>query len=365
MTAGVRAPPALPDRPRILVISLRRIGDLLLTTPLIRSLRRAWPDATIDVLVFSGTAGILKGNPDVSGVIAVPPRPSLMQTAALVARIFKRYDLAVSTQTGDRPTFFALLAGRSHAGVVTGKSGLGHRFKRVMLHRSVPEDIGIHSVEQMLRLVDLLGIARVPEVVCPAGGAIDPIAPRGRYAVIHAAPLQRYRRWTREGWRGLAAGLAERGLDVIVIGGPAEDERRYLAEIWDGVAPVHCVLWPATVSLLKGASVYIGPNTSVSHLAAASGCPTVALFGPLNPEVWGPWPAGGMTEPWQMRATVQNRGNVWVVQNTLPCTPCMLEGCERHIDSSSVCLEELRVEQVLVAVDQALSKASSGGDAAA
>jgi heptosyltransferase-3 len=42
---------------RILVISLRRIGDLLLTTPLIRSLRRAWPDSGIDVLVFANTAG--------------------------------------------------------------------------------------------------------------------------------------------------------------------------------------------------------------------------------------------------------------------------------------------------------------------
>ena len=47
------------DPSRILVISLRRIGDLLLTTPLIRSLRRAWPNAKIDVLVFANTAGIV------------------------------------------------------------------------------------------------------------------------------------------------------------------------------------------------------------------------------------------------------------------------------------------------------------------
>ena len=56
--------------PRILVISLRRIGDLLLTTPLIRSLRRAWPDSEIDVLVFDNTGGIVAGNPDISNVIA-------------------------------------------------------------------------------------------------------------------------------------------------------------------------------------------------------------------------------------------------------------------------------------------------------
>ncbi len=61
------------DPSRILVISLRRIGDLLLTTPLIRSLRRAWPNAEIDVLVFANTAGIVAGNPDINRVIAMPP----------------------------------------------------------------------------------------------------------------------------------------------------------------------------------------------------------------------------------------------------------------------------------------------------
>ena len=50
-------------RPRILVVTLRRIGDVLLTTPLIRSLRRAWPEAAIDALVFADTAGILGAIP--------------------------------------------------------------------------------------------------------------------------------------------------------------------------------------------------------------------------------------------------------------------------------------------------------------
>ena len=66
----------LPARPKILVITLRRLGDVLLTTPLIRSLRRARPDATVDVLVFKGTAGILGGNPDISNVITMSERPT-------------------------------------------------------------------------------------------------------------------------------------------------------------------------------------------------------------------------------------------------------------------------------------------------
>src|SRR5713101_9806730 len=65
---------ALPPHARILVVALRRLGDVLLTTPLIRSLKQAFPDAAIEALVFAGTEGILTGNPDLVGVITVSPR---------------------------------------------------------------------------------------------------------------------------------------------------------------------------------------------------------------------------------------------------------------------------------------------------
>ena len=355
---SARANPAisLPAKPRILLISLRRIGDVLLTTPLIRSLRRGFPDATIDVMIFAGTAGIVKGNPDIDRVIAMPARPTTAETLALVACLFQRYDLAVSTQPGDRPTMFALLAGRTHAGLTDSQGPrLGRLFKSRLLHRTTPALTNIHRVEQMLRLADTLGIARVPELVCPAAGVAGAIAPTESYAVIHAAPMFRYKQWTREGWRGLAGGLAQRGISVVAIGGPDAAERDYLNDVWQGVATVQSTAWPTTVALLAGARVYIGPDTSVTHLAAAAGCPTVALFGPMDPRVWGPWPVGGLDAPWEASGTIQNRGNVWVVQNPLPCLPCTFEGCERHIDSDSACLVELRAEQVLAAVDRALA----------
>src|SRR6266436_2303913 len=103
---------ALPPHARILVVALRRLGDVLLTTPLIRSLKQAYPDAAIDALVFAGTEGILAGNPDLAAIITMPPRANLRQSLALAWRLWRRYDLAVSTQTGDRPTAFAWAAGR-------------------------------------------------------------------------------------------------------------------------------------------------------------------------------------------------------------------------------------------------------------
>jgi heptosyltransferase-3 len=347
-------PPTLPPRARILVVSLRRIGDVLLTTPLIRSLRQAWPQASIDVMVFRGTEGILRGNPDIAEVIVMPARPGALASARLLARQCKRYDLAVSTQTGDRPTVFAVIAGRRSAGLIAGDGTLGDRIKHLALDYSIRAEERVHRVEQMLRLADALGIARVGELVPPAT-ATTPSAPSGDYAVIHAAPMFRYKEWTREGWRALAAGLQQRAIDVVAIAGPDEAERAYLAEVWRDVTPVRQAGWAETVALLKRARLYVGPDTSVTHLAAAAGCPTVALFGPMDPRVWGPWPVGGLAEPWQASGSIQHRGNVWLVQNPLPCLPCTLEGCERNIASRSICLEELTAEQVLRAVDQALA----------
>ena len=321
---GPRSPIELPAHPRILVVTLRRLGDVLLTTPLIRSMRRAWPDSTIEALVFAGTAGILDGNPDLDRVMIMPARPTTAESFALAARLWKRYALAVSTQSGDRPTLFALAAGRAHVGLVGAR--FGGAVKRLALGRSVPVVAGVHRVEEMLRLVDALGIARVLELVCPESAVRAPAAPDTPYAVIHAAPMFRYKRWTQEGWRELAAALHTRGLAIMATGGPDEVERKYLDELWEGNPSVRRldgrIGWPELAALLKRAKVFIGPDTSVTHLAAASGCPTIALYGPTDPRLWGPWPTGGLQDMWLAVGRNQRRGNVWLVQNPLPCQPC-------------------------------------------
>jgi heptosyltransferase-3 len=345
---------ALPSSPRILVIALRRLGDVLLSTPLVRSLRRAWPDAHIDTLVFADTAGILEGNPDIDGVIAMPPRPSARDSLAVAARLLARYDLAVSTQSGDRPTAFAVLAApRRIAPVEDRFSG---RVKRILLSRHVGHDTRLHRVEAMLRLADALGIARVPEVVAPRGDCPADL-PRSDYAVIHAAPMFTYKRWTAAGWRAVAEALVARGLAVIATGGPGAEERRYLDEVWRD-APVERrdgrLGWPALGALLAQARAYVGPDTSVTHLAASAGCPTVALYGPTDPRLWGPWPAGGLNTPWEAAEQIQHRGNVWLVQHAFPCTPCQLEGCERSLNSRSACLQQLSPQQVIGAVEDSL-----------
>ena len=91
-----------------------------------------------------------------------------------------------------------------------------------------------------------------------------------------------------------------------------------------------------------------GLARNTAALAISFGVPTLALFGPSNPVKWGPWPAGCVTEPspWQ-RVGTQRSGNVTLLQGEAECVPCLLEGCDRHVNSLSRCLQELRPERVI------------------
>jgi heptosyltransferase III len=345
----------LPSNPRVLVVVLRRLGDVLLTTPLIRSIKRAFPGGSIDALVFAGTQGMLAGNPDVASVMAIPQHLSASENFALLRRLSRRYHLALSTQTGDRPTTLAWIAGRQSAGLLEAR-GLSAAVKRLALSRSCTTDRKQHRVLENLRLAEMLGIPAIAEVVCPSGVVRTGLIPAQPYAVVHASPMFRYKRWRIDGWRMLVAALRERGLGIVVSG--AEVDRGYLDEVWHGCDVVRLdgkLEWPELSALIGGARLYIGPDTAVTHLAAAVGTLTVALYGPTDPRIWGPWPIGGLDRPWSAAGTIQHRGNVWLVQNPLPCLPCQQEGCERRVDSHSQCLDELAATQVISAVDQALA----------
>ena len=223
--AGARAP-ALAAPASVLVVVTRRRGDVLLATPLIRSLKAAWPQAGIDVLVFAGTQGVLEANPDVRRVITIAERPGLFAHLALARTLLRRYDIALSCLAGDRPTAYAVVAGRWRAGMVG--SGNGARWKRRMLSKAIPfDDLDTHTAAMNLAFAEILGIARHHEIgigwtAQDAARVAALLGERARdtpYAVLHVHPKFNYKMWHVEGWAGLAHWLGERGFDTILTGG--------------------------------------------------------------------------------------------------------------------------------------------------
>lgn len=350
---------------RVLVVVTRRIGDVLLATPLIRSLARAWPQARIEALVFAGTQGVLAGNPDLAQVLTVPERPTFAQHARLLAALFRRYDLALSLIPGDRPTLYAYLAGRRRIGLLLDRAK--DAWKRRLLHDWVPfDDLDTHTVRMPLALAARLGIAPSNDVAVHwtpdderavttlLGDDARPLA------VLHVYPKFTYKQWPAAHWQSLARDLAQRGWRLALTGSRDVDERAYIDALArtlpaDTVNAAGRLTLGGSACLVSRAYCYVGTDTAMTHVAAALGVPTVALFGPSNPVKWGPWPRGQdvAANPW-VKCGTQHRGNVALVQGSPPCVPCLLEGCDRHVRSVSDCLVTLPPARVLAALDRLL-----------
>ena len=368
------------DPSRVLFIATRQIGDVLVTTPLITAARRIWPEAQFDFLGYRGKLDMLKGNPEIHELIETSEHPNLWEYLKLFNRLFQRYDLAIITQPSDRAYFFGSLAALRRVGVVvqdTPKSRQKSAWKRsICIHWVAVDYFKQHVIVEKLKLLEpfyrakgLDLFANPIAVTPPVGQALTPILQsqlRQPYIVLHPGPLNGYKRWPLAYWAQLIKELVTLKYEVVLSASPAEQDlalnRDILSLLDDAVAQsVIDSKGQLTLSqvktLLDGADLYIGVDTSVTHLAAACEIPTIALFGPTPPTNFGPWPNGFIGEyPYQLRDRTQIVGNVCILQGPGDCVPCRKAGCFDTANSKSECLDLLEPNQVLAATKQMLSR---------
>ncbi len=352
-----------------LVICTRRIGDVLLATPVVRSIKTAYPSATVDMLVFEGTQDIVAANSDVRRVWTIAERSTIGDQLTLLRSIRRRYDLAISVLAGDRPTFYSWVAGRYRVGTLLADTKSW--WKRRLLDEWVPFDnLEIHTVAMNLRLLERLNVPPRPTPVvgwreqdeASVRQLFDAVDGSRRYAVLHVSPKFVYKTWTVAGWEALGRWLADQGLIIAVTGGDTLGERAFCEDVVQRL-PKGTVNLAGHVGLsalgylLSRTALYVGTDTAVSHMAAAVGAPTIVLFGPSNPVKWGPWPKDFplAVSPWKKHGS-QRQGNVFLLQGEGDCVPCLGEGCDRHINSLSDCLQQLPAHRVIEAVQMMLAE---------
>ena len=369
---------------KILFIATRQIGDVLVTTPLIKQARELWPEAEFHFLGYRGKLDMLKGNPDIAELIETSDRPKFGEYLSLFSRLFQRYDLAIVTQPSDRAYLYGLLAAFRRVGVLSGhpqglveqdqhqksKSEKQNAWKKAICLHAVDIDyFKQHVITEKLRLLEVF--CKNPQdlfskpilVVPPEGEALTPAIAgqlRSPYVVVHPGPLTAYKRWPLAYWQTLITWLTQQGWQVVLSASPAKQDLQLnhdILSLLDDVTRENVVdtagklSIPQARSLIQGAHLYIGVDTSITHLAAACNIPTIALFGPTPPTNFGPWPNGfiGM-QPYQLRARSQTVGNVTILQGPGECVPCRKAGCEDRADSKSECLDLLEPNQVIEAI---------------
>jgi heptosyltransferase-3 len=372
---------------KVLFIATRQIGDVLVTTPLISKARELWPDAEFHFLGYRGKLDMLKGNPDIAEIIETSDRPGFAEYLSLFNRLFQRYDLAVVTQPSDRAYLYGLVAALRRVGVLgghpQGKDSKGNSKtekqnawkKFISMHNVTVDYFAQHVIAEKLRLLEVFFrnpndlFKEAISVTPPVGEPLTPhIANQLNqpYAVLHPGPLTAYKRWPLAYWQKLIEWLVHEGMQVVLSASPAKQDLQLNHDILSlldedtrkqVIDTAGKLSIPQAGTLLRGAALYIGVDTSITHLAAACNTPTITLFGATPPTNFGPWPNGFIgDQPYQLRARTQTVGCVTILQGPGECVPCRKAGCQDRADSNSECLDLLEPSQVIDAVKQVLQK---------
>ncbi len=307
-----------PIKPqRILFIRLSAVGDVINTLPALSALRKGFPGARIGFLVEDRTKDIVTAHPLIDTLHVFPRKrfvrmarrpwkwPSLLIESYRFIRELRRerYDVALDFQGNLKGGVLSLLSGSAlRVGYGRGHSNeMNHLFSHV---RVVPPTKIINRVDKFLALVASIGApvddaayklpdsaesrARVEGFLAGSG-----LAPR-QYVTMHpgTSDFGREKRWMPERFAEVARRLgSENGLRTLVTWGPGE---RSLAEQVVAGAAGHAVLAMETrtildlAEILRQARLFVGCDSGPLHLASAVGVPSVALFGPKDPRVYGP-----------------------------------------------------------------------------
>lgn len=351
---------------RILLVRLRLIGDVVLTTPAIHAVRARFPDAHIAYLVEPAAAPIVEHNPHLSEVIIAPRRrgaAGLVAELALIKRLRRgRYDLAIDFHGGPRASLLTFLSGaRRRIGYDVRGRGWMYT-ERVVRPRDLQPR---HSVQNQFDLLAPLGIPAPEAATYPVDMPVDRhvaiavaarlsaagVGPSNRLIVVHVSSNSPFRRWPAESFASAIAAIAASAADrrVIVTAGPSEtgavdrivaDTRRRLGPAAAGRV-IECGEFSLAElrALMDTAALYIGGDSGPLHIAAASAAPIVALYGPTLP---------GRSRPWRKTDVATEAVEV----AGLPCRPCDQRVCA---PGDFRCLTRLDPDAVVSAAERLLA----------
>ncbi|MCR5176520.1 MAG: glycosyltransferase family 9 protein [Anaerovibrio sp.] len=323
---------------KIIIIDLAFIGDVILATPVTRAVHAKWPDAAITMLTVPLTAQVAQMNPYVDKTIVYDKRgrhKGLWGMWQMAGELRKHnYDLAICMNFAVRGAVVARLAGipyrlgydAQHGGLFLtwAMSHIRHGIKHETLnHLEVLEPIGLSAEDTSLELEPPMEAVNMMHSRMRQMGIVP-----GKYYVV--CPFGSYERKNMP--LSTAAQLIRElnsQLPVYLIGGQGEKTGLLgyakAGKIDEGHVFAGTLNLQELAVFLSEAAGMVSVDTGPMHMAQAVNCPTVAMFGPTDPKVWGP----------------QNNNSCYLYTGE-PCSPCWGKGeCQDNI-----CMKKIKAKDL-------------------
>jgi len=296
----------------ILLIQLKRIGDLILTTPAISALREKFPDAKLTLVISREGAALIPTLSAIDETLVV--RRNLNDVRSFFSVAKRKFDYCIDFTRSDRSAFLAFLS-RAPTRVVSYGVKRQSKFRRGAYNKFVRHRMrDMHTIDYNLSLLEPLGIQNIappvqlnlPAVIYERANALRrQVKIDEPFIIFHPGSARTEKFWETDRWADVIShATAHRGLNAVLTGGTSATEKAHLIEIESKLPrPQNCsdstpvgsivdlsgkVDLLTLAALIAQARLVVTVDTASMHLAAATRTPQVVLFGPTNPFHWYP-----------------------------------------------------------------------------
>ncbi len=342
---------------KILIVRLGAIGDVVHVLPALRTLRLNFPDSEISWLVEDKAKDIITDHPDINEVIVFPRRKwqreiirvnktinTLLEFLSFYRKLRNgRYDLVIDFHGNLKSGIMAFMAGSGNR-IGFGKGDCKEFNYLFTRHHVNPSNKRMHKIDKNLMLLSGLGVEvnyQRPELPVSktdkdyVAKFIDTdISNSKPMIIIHpcTSTFGSYKEWPVMNY-AILADMILKAFDVNVIFTWGPNELGVVREIVSNMkhkAFVACETKPIKrlIELIRCADLFISGDTGPLHIASVLDVPVVAIYGPKDPAIYGPY-----------------NGKAIVIKKELPCSPCKKRTC-----TDPECMTSILPEEVFYAV---------------
>ncbi|MBS3151197.1 glycosyltransferase family 9 protein [Candidatus Woesearchaeota archaeon] len=343
--------PSLNNVRNILVVELKRIGDILVATPTFRALKRNFPQANIDVVIPPGMEEVLFSNPDINKILTWDREKIKEDYNDYLQQIKDKYDLGIILHNGTYE-FSKLLKGAKIPYRI-GCTRVGFREPKgyFLTKQLLPDKKLKHKIEDNLDVLKLIGISSIedksPEAYVSKEADLwakqkfkEHKINSKDFTVVFSVVSWTHPTWFKERFAELADKLIEDYKAKIIFLG-TEKEREFIYSVKEQMKQRKNNYWFGQTSIqelfaiIKSSDLVIGIDSGPTNIAAALNKPVVTLFGAGDKTIWAPYSQNSIS-----------------IQKDEVCTACMKSECKWRGDRHLECMKAISVDDVLNAIDR-------------